>query len=270
VSSPRLPIKHLYVIENGSYIYLLPIQQWYNQSRTGQRGDAIIKGVVLDLHHTLIKCRYGINTLKLILKEKDYEYPIQSLNAALKLFSTELIHIYADEPDAKKSDIAMKANMAVMEYLKIEKDKQKIMARYIADNWDRYRNIGLYKDVVPALARLKRDGIKLFVLSRYYRADVLEQMNIVEYFTDVFSSISLGHTKTEAESYREIARAAGMSAEMLCNVDDEYEPLIFSEKAGMFSLLLDRRHKYAASGFRSISTLARLPGLIKEYNRAMS
>ena len=111
--------------------------------------------------------------------------------------------------------------------------------------WERHDNFELYEDALPALAELRRHGLRLALVSNTGR-DLHEF--VVHHRLDVDAALSSrahGKTKPDPSIFRAALELLGVDAEKAAMVGDSPQDDIEGARAlGMQAFLLDREGRY--------------------------
>ena len=101
----------------------------------------------------------------------------------------------------------------------------------------------LFDDVLPALEKLKQNGIILGLISNIDSdiSPLLDRLGLTPLLQVVVISRDCGYHKPEPEIFREAARRAGVEVGESIYIGDQYQiDVIGSKRAGMQGVLLDR------------------------------
>lgn len=126
----------------------------------------------------------------------------------------------------------------------------------------------LYHDTLPLLQTLRAKGIKIGVLTDVpYGMDRVYAERDVQSFADsidVFlSSVEVGYRKPAPPGYLELAKRLAVPPERMAFVGNEEKDIVGANRAGMFSILLDREQKNQSYGEQwKISSLAEIQALL--------
>ena len=134
----------------------------------------------------------------------------------------------------------------------------------ITRGWERHDNFELYDDVAPALAELRRAGMKIGLVSNSAR-DV--HAFALHHGLDIDAGITSFHhgkTKPHASIFRAVLDLLEVAPDDAAMVGDTVEDDIEGARAlGMRAVLLDRLHRYPSFEPRisDLTALARALGL---------
>ncbi len=139
--------------------------------------------------------------------------------------------------------------------LDIEEDAETI-ARAVYDEFGRPDRWRAYDDVVPAITRLKRSGLKLGVISNWDSRlmTLLEGIGLASHFDTVVSSADVGLHKPDPRIFELACDRVGVEPADAAHVGDHhYADVLGASAAGMVPVLIER-HDGPGNG-RSIHTL---------------
>ena len=120
----------------------------------------------------------------------------------------------------------------------------------------------VYEDVVPALSRLKSQGLKLGIISNWDERlrPLLEELNLSAWFDAIVASHDLARPKPAVELFTRAAALLGTSPGSMLHVGDSAaEDVEGARAAGMRAVLLERGNGPApgrGGGHARIRTLA--------------
>ena len=136
------------------------------------------------------------------------------------------------------------------------------VALKIVRRWEQAAHFELYDDVVPALRELRRDGLKLGLISNTSR-DLGAFVRHFEVDVDAWiASGSYGKVKPSPLIFRAALELVGCEAESAVMVGDSPSDDIAGARAvGMDAILLDRSGRFPDERDR-ISSLLELPALL--------
>ena len=119
----------------------------------------------------------------------------------------------------------------------------------------------LYSDVLPVLAVLKKQGLRLAVVSNWYPGldSFCHEMGLSSLLDAVISSSDAGIEKPDARIYLDAVHRLGVKPDMTVHVDDSPENFRGAVAAGLRAILIDRRMVHCAHENR-INGLSELPG----------
>ena len=128
----------------------------------------------------------------------------------------------------------------------------------------------VYPDVPEALRTLKREGLKLAVVSNWDSglAALLRGLGLLPYFDEVVASAAVGYRKPDAAIFDIACERLALPAASCVHVGDNVEADgDGATAAGLRAVILDRKHKLSADGvvacaYPVIDSLDQLPGLI--------
>ena len=126
-----------------------------------------------------------------------------------------------------------------LEHLKLNKSQEEILEKYMD-------KIILYPDVLPSLNYLKR-RYKLVIasgMSEDFICIKLKKNNLTQFFSHIFSAISLGLIKKEKSFYLAMCRSLNVKPADLVHVGDHYEvDYLVPRKIGIEAYFLDRENQ---------------------------
>jgi putative hydrolase of the HAD superfamily len=123
----------------------------------------------------------------------------------------------------------------------------------------------LYPDVPDTLARLKRCGLKLSVISNFDSrlAPILGGLGIGSSFERIFVSSRVGYAKPDAQIFHAALKHHELRPEHTIHVgDSEINDRLGANKAGLRGVLIDRSRPAAADDSERISSLASILNLV--------
>jgi putative hydrolase of the HAD superfamily len=134
-----------------------------------------------------------------------------------------------------------------------------------AELYERFAGAGPYRvfaDVEPALGSLRRDGVRLAVVSNWDARlpRLLDELGLAAFFEVVVASESVGREKPRPETFGvALARLALRGDEVLHVGDRELEDVEGARAAGLHALRLDR------AGGGDLESLAELAGRLAAF-----
>jgi HAD superfamily hydrolase (TIGR01549 family) len=152
----------------------------------------------------------------------------------------------------------------------IERDESRRSA--VERVWREARDgVALFPDVLPALARLRRGGLRLALLSntQSFDLEILESGALPGHLDLLHLSCHTGRLKPEPEAYLGLLRALELSPGEALMVGDRMEDDVVGPRAlGLRALLLRREgrglsHREGPSGEPFLSSLEELPARIE-------
>ena len=105
----------------------------------------------------------------------------------------------------------------------------------------------LYADVQPILRTLKRDGLRLAVISNWHRGlDLfIREMHLSDLFETVISSADTGIEKPDSRIFHEAVRQLGSEPDRIVHIGDlPHDDFMGAISAGLGGILIDRLGKY--------------------------
>jgi putative hydrolase of the HAD superfamily len=128
--------------------------------------------------------------------------------------------------------------------------------------WERHENFFLYDDALPALAELRRHGLRIGLVSNGQRdLDEFARHHGLEVDVCV-GSLAHGHVKPHRSIFEAALAALGAAPEEAAMVGDSYADDIEGARAlGMRAILLDREGRHPGEADR-IDTLLALPAAL--------
>ncbi len=124
-----------------------------------------------------------------------------------------------------------------------------------------------YPDALAALPALRRQGLKLVVVSNWDAAleEVLVRVGLARELDGVLASAQVGAPKPAGAIFRQALALAGVSADEALHVGNSLrEDVEGAKAAGIKAVLLDRSGAPPPPGVRSIASLGSLAGLWSE------
>ncbi len=117
----------------------------------------------------------------------------------------------------------------------------------------------VFDDVIPCLERLRRDGIKLGVISNWddRLRPLLKKLGLDKYFDSIVISCEAAEPKPARKIFRTAARQLGVTPHEILHIGDSPAEDIKGARAAGFQALLLTRGAAAEAG-RTIGTLAEL------------
>jgi len=144
-------------------------------------------------------------------------------------------------------------------------EDQARLEAYMARVAEIYRAPGtlrLYDDVLPALDRLQRAGMRLGIVSNWSwnLRRRLEQVGLQDHFEVVVASAYAGCQKPNPDIFRQALGLMGVAAERAAHIGDLYATdVVGARAAGIEPILLDRYGKAGEVDCRVIRSLDELP-----------
>lgn len=120
----------------------------------------------------------------------------------------------------------------------------------------------LYPDVQPVLYALKRNGLRLAVISNWHRGldSFCREMNLSGFLDTVISSSDLEIEKPDSRIFHEAARRLGVKPDRIVHVGDlPHDDFRGAVAAGLRAILIDRLNAYSIHRNR-INNLHELEG----------
>jgi putative hydrolase of the HAD superfamily len=114
-----------------------------------------------------------------------------------------------------------------------------VLKRMMQSAWE----FKLYDDTLPVLKSLKEQGLKLGLISNVGKdADNLfSNLGLQEHLDFIVTSFEIGHDKPEPEIFLAALEKAGVPAEHVMYVGDQYElDIVGARNVGMTAVLIDR------------------------------
>lgn len=119
----------------------------------------------------------------------------------------------------------------------------------------------LFADVTPTLDRLKRQGIRLGLISNWQRGlkQFCEELGVASYFDVIISSAEVKSEKPDPRIFREALARLGASPECALHVGDSIdEDVLGASSVGIRAMLLDRRGMHSSVDMSKIHDLHEL------------
>jgi HAD superfamily hydrolase (TIGR01549 family) len=152
-------------------------------------------------------------------------------------------------------------------------DRDDATRRSVEKAWEEARpGVRLFPDVLPALERLRRGGLRLALLSNTQSFDLefLEEGPLRGQLDLLHLSCDTGRLKPEPESYLGLLEALGLAPGEVLMVGDRLEDDVIGPRAaGMRAVLIRREgtglsHREGSCAEPSIASLEELPGRLEE------
>lgn len=105
----------------------------------------------------------------------------------------------------------------------------------------------LYHDVQPVLHGLKRNGLRLAVISNWHRGldSFCFEMNLSGLLDAVISSADIGIEKPDSRIFHEAVRQLGVKPDRIVHIGDlPHDDFSGAVAAGLRAILIDRKNKY--------------------------
>ena len=122
-----------------------------------------------------------------------------------------------------------------------------------------------YPDAAPALADLRRMGLRLIVVSNWDCSlrEVLSRTGLARHVHGAVASAELGAAKPDPAPFRHALAMAGVAPERARHVGDQLDADVAGARnAGIEPILIDRRGAGVPEGVQAIETLAELAPLL--------
>ncbi len=130
-------------------------------------------------------------------------------------------------------------------------------------------NAILYKDTIPTLKRLKKDGFKLAIVSNWDTPlfPLLERLEIAHYFDTITAShdMRIRSAKPDAYIFKHTLNEIGVTPEETVHVGDTYEAdIIGAQAVGIRPILIDREGNHQGRWGETIKSLTELHDLLEQ------
>jgi putative hydrolase of the HAD superfamily len=138
-------------------------------------------------------------------------------------------------------------------------------ALHALEGWDYRTVMRPFEDARPIMAWLRRQGIKVGVLSNFSLASLepsLEALELSEYVDIACSAPVIGVSKPAPAAFQITADRLGVAPERCLVLDDKIEHVDGARAAGMQAFLLDRSGAAPAPDAQTIRSLAELQAII--------
>jgi putative hydrolase of the HAD superfamily len=127
-----------------------------------------------------------------------------------------------------------------------EHDEQRLLllARTVAEEFDKHTSWQIYPDVLPTLEALKAKNYTLGVISDWgiALAPILRQLNLTQYFDCAVISAVTRHAKPSPELFDLALQRANTIADYTMHIGDAYTlDVLGARSVGITPILLDRR-----------------------------
>jgi 2-haloalkanoic acid dehalogenase type II len=221
-----------------------------------------IKAVLFDLGGTLIKSSSVSEVMKEILEAFDVKRSVQEIDrargAAEKHVDIEKLPILGDE-------FWFRSNSQVLKHLGIRKNVP-FLAEKITKLWWHYAKVELYPDAEKTLRLLKRNGLKIGLVTNGLKSDVrdiLPKIGLTGFFDIEITSDVVGKMKPHKEIFLHALRKLNLSPCEVLFVGDmvEYD-YKGARECGLKALLVDREDNVKEENVERISSLIELLELI--------
>ncbi len=139
------------------------------------------------------------------------------------------------------------------------------------DMYDRYllaQSWSLYDDVLPALTKLKGQGLRLGIISNWDASlpRLIDGLGLSELFEVVVPSAAKGIRKPDPAIFRLALDEMGVRACEALHVGDLPEADGAARNAGIRPVIIDRKGVHGNCGFETLRHLTELPALVEGKN----
>lgn len=135
------------------------------------------------------------------------------------------------------------------------KNYERIISQYVVD-----KSPVLFRDVVPTLTQLRKDGYKLIACSNCTKWDANDPGNILHTLLDrIFYSFEIGYAKPELDFFYHVQKEIKVEGQFIMHIGDSLNADYYAAKAaGWNAILLNRGNVCIESPARSICSLSEL------------
>jgi putative hydrolase of the HAD superfamily len=128
------------------------------------------------------------------------------------------------------------------------------------------RNVKLYDDTISTLKSLKKQGVKIGILTdvpygmdkKLVLADIEE---FKEYVDIILTSVDVGYRKPNKHGFMQLAKELGVALNEMIYVGDEKKDIIGANSLGIYSILINRTNNNIDYGQKA--TIKELSELLK-------
>lgn len=135
----------------------------------------------------------------------------------------------------------------------------------ICEEFEDPANYRLFPDALPALGRLRSQGIRLGIISNWepWLPRLLDRLGLAQWFEAVFASGLLDLHKPAPEIFRHAVRAMEVAPAQAVHIGDSLRSdYLGARQAGLHAVLLDRHGLHADDAVVRITSLDALPDLL--------
>jgi len=221
----------------------------------------VLKAVLFDLGETLVRIADVADIHQRILGahgiHRRREELVEANKTAEKQLRLELMKTMSDE-------FWVKRNSLFLEQLGVFGRED--LARFISQRWWDYSDVELYPDAKDTLNDLKRQGLKIGIITNGLQTDVgkiMSKISLDSRFFDVIVTVSrMNGMKPEQEIFRHALSILDVAPTEALFVGDtveyDYEG---AKKAGLKALLIDR-HDRIAGDYEKIHDLKEILAMV--------
>jgi len=226
-----------------------------------ESGGCRVKAVLFDLGGTLLKTAEIPYVMERILKDCEVNRSLEEITEAWKKAEEDL-----DFRDLTRllDEFWVQWNIRILSNLGVSSDIR-TLAEFIATHWWDYCDVTLYSDAEKILPLLKKQGLKMGVVTNGLRSDVneiLPKVGLQGFFDVVVVIDTLRRMKPDVKVFRYALERLGVEACEAVFVGDEVKTdYMGAQKCGLPVYLIDRGCKVRDVGVKRISSLEELFGL---------
>jgi putative hydrolase of the HAD superfamily len=225
------------------------------------RGKRHITAVLFDLGGTLIRTTEIPLVMKEILEHRGINRSLEHIAAAREAAEKELNF---RELTNLFEEFWVRWNLRILQNLAIKSERREL-AEFIASHWWDYCDVALYPEAAGVLSLLRRQGLKIGVVTNGLQSDVdqiLSRVNLQHFFDVVVMIDTLGKMKPDPEVFLYALEKLGTTQSDAIFVGDELEAdYEGATGAGLAAYLIDREGRVRDGGVRTISSLEDIFGL---------
>ena len=142
----------------------------------------------------------------------------------------------------------------------------RFLRRKVYDQFRDGNNWILFPETRGVLDELKTRGLKLGVISNFdsrVTYDVMRSLDILSFFDSVTISSETGYAKPDPKIFAAAIEAVGLNASQILLVGDNlHDDVLAGSRAGIHSVLVDRRGRHANASVSRIGSLNEILTLI--------
>jgi len=223
-----------------------------------------LKAVLFDLGLTLIRTASFPEIYRKILVRFGIKASIDSIFLAQK--ETEKEFDISTYDESQRKDFWTKYNVSLLKKLGLENNIL-FVAEQIDSLWWDYSHVQIYPDVEPTLSGLKKEGIRIGLVSNGFKKDlnrVLKELGLEKWFDTIVCIDSCNCAKPDKEIFLYTLESLGIKPDETVFVGDsviqDYEGAL---GVGIKPYLIDRDRKFP-SNYNKITRLTEILELIKK------
>jgi len=223
-----------------------------------------LKAVLFDLGLTLIRTESFPEIYRIILASFGIKASIDSIVLAQKETEKEFDMSTYDE--SYRKEFWTNYNVSMLKKLGLEKNALFVGEQIDALWWD-YSHLQVYPDVEPTLSGLKKEGIRIGLVSNGFKKDlnrVLSELGLEKWFDIIVCIDSCNCAKPDKEIFLYTLRRLGIKPDETVFVGDsvmqDYEGAL---GVGIKPYLIDRNGKFS-SNYNKLTRLTEILELIKK------